>query len=114
MTASSFCSQCGFALAAQARFCSQCGTRVDDARSETAAVPVAAGERRQVAILFADLSGYTRLSRTQDPEETHKLLTRFFELVDGVIERLGGNVDKHIGDAVMGVFGAPIAYGNDV
>jgi class 3 adenylate cyclase/tetratricopeptide (TPR) repeat protein len=114
MTASSFCSQCGFALAPQARFCSQCGTRVEAAPGETAATSIAAGERRQVAILFADLSGYTRLSRAQDPEETHKLLTRFFELVDGVIERLGGNVDKHIGDAVMGVFGAPIAYGNDV
>ena len=106
------CPQCGAELAADARFCSQCGRRVDAPATKRAAPP--AGERRQVAILFADLSGYTRLSRTQDPEETHALLTRFFELVDGVIERFGGTIDKHIGDAVMGVFGAPIAHGNDV
>lgn len=108
----SLCVQCGAELQAGARFCSQCGRRVDTPAAESAAVP--AGERRQVAILFADLSGYTRLSRAQDPEETHALLTRFFELVDGVIERSGGTIDKHIGDAVMGVFGAPVAYGNDV
>src|SRR6185369_272304 len=38
---------------------------------------------------------------------------RYFELVDGLIEQCGGSIDKHIGDAVMGVFGAPVAYGND-
>ena len=108
----SLCPQCGAELPAGARFCSQCGQRVDAPAVERPTAP--AGERRQVAILFADLSGYTRLSRTQDPEETHALLTRFFELVDGVIERFGGTIDKHIGDAVMGVFGAPVAYGNDV
>ncbi|HEY3180421.1 MAG TPA: adenylate/guanylate cyclase domain-containing protein [Casimicrobiaceae bacterium] len=77
-----------------------------------AAVP--AGERRQVTVVFADLSGYTRLSSALDPEETHRLLTRFFERADAVITRWGGAIDKHIGDAVMGVFGAPVAYGNDV
>ena len=75
--------------------------------------PSPPAERRQVAILFADLSGYTHLSSTLDAEEVHRLLTRFFELVDGVISRLGGTIDKHIGDAVMAVFGAPVAHGND-
>ncbi len=70
-------------------------------------------ERRQVAILFADLSGYTRLSSMLDAEEVHRLLSRYFELVDGVISHLGGTIDKHIGDAVMAVFGAPVAHGND-
>ena len=42
------------------------------------------------------------------------MLTRYFELADGAIERLGGTIDKHLGDAVMGVFGAPIAHGNDI
>src|SRR5438105_737521 len=103
------CSDCHGALPAAARFCPHCGARV-----VAVAAPALAGERRQVTIVFADLSGYTRLSSTLDPEETHRLLTHFFERTDAVITRWGGAIDKHIGDAVMGVFGAPVAYGNDV
>ena len=71
------------------------------------------GELRQVTVLFADLSGFTKLSNERDPEEIHDILARFFEAVDGVIERYGGTIDKHIGDNVMAVFGAPVAHGND-
>ena len=71
------------------------------------------GERRQVTVLFADLSGYTKLSRQLDAEEVHGLLERFFDRVDGIVDQFGGSVDKHIGDCVMAVFGAPIAHGND-
>ena len=70
-------------------------------------------ERRQVTVLFADLSGFTALSRELDVEETHALLNRFFDAADAVVERYGGRIDKHIGDAVMAVFGAPIAHGDD-
>ena len=72
-----------------------------------------AGERRQVAILFADLSGFTELSRTLDPEDIHGLLERYFEVVDQTVARFGGTIDKHIGDGVMALFGAPTAHGND-
>ena len=99
------CAECRGALPQGPRFCPHCGARV--ATIESAPT----GERRQATIVFADLSGYTRLSSTLDPEETHRLLTRFFELTDAVITRWGGAIDKHIGDAVMGVFGAPVAYG---
>jgi class 3 adenylate cyclase/tetratricopeptide (TPR) repeat protein len=71
------------------------------------------GERRQVTVLFCDLAGYTALSRELDAEEVHALLERFFELVDGIVERFGGTIDKHIGDCAMAVFGAPVAHGND-
>jgi class 3 adenylate cyclase/tetratricopeptide (TPR) repeat protein len=77
------------------------------------AAPVSEGERRQVAVMFADLSGYTEFSRQLDAEEVHTLLERFFDEVDGIVGRFGGSVDKHIGDCVMAVFGAPIAHGND-
>jgi class 3 adenylate cyclase/tetratricopeptide (TPR) repeat protein len=70
-------------------------------------------ERRQVTVLFADLAGYTRLSNELDAEEVHNLLGRFFGLADGIVNRYGGTVDKHIGDCVMAVFGAPVAHGND-
>jgi class 3 adenylate cyclase len=77
-----------------------------------AVLPVA-GERRQVTILFADLSGFTALSQTLDPEELRDLVGRYTALVDGVIADYGGSVDKHIGDAVMALFGAPLAHDDD-
>src|SRR5690606_26212765 len=67
----------------------------------------------QVTVLFADLAGYTRLSRALDAEELHAIMERFFEAVDRVVVSYGGRVDKHIGDAVMAVFGAPVAHGDD-
>ena len=71
------------------------------------------GERRQVTVLFADISGYTKLSAAIDAEEAHALLGRFFDRSDAIIRDHGGTVDKHIGDSVMAVFGAPVAHGND-
>ena len=94
---------------------------LDAAASDGAEAPVRAGsrtdlgegERREVTVLFADLSGFTKLSSKLDAEETHALLNRFFETVDSIVVGYGGTVDKHIGDNVMAVFGAPVAHGND-
>jgi class 3 adenylate cyclase len=71
------------------------------------------GERRQVTVLFADLTGYTELSKLLDAEEIEGILTAFFEVADTAIVERGGIIDKHIGDCVMAVFGAPVAHGND-
>lgn len=71
------------------------------------------GERRQVTILFCDLVGFTAMSRELDAEDVHGVLEAFFELADRAVIEHGGTVDKHIGDCVMAVFGAPIAHGND-
>jgi class 3 adenylate cyclase len=71
------------------------------------------GERRQVTVLFADLTGYTELSKLLDAEEIEGILTAFFEVADTAIVEHGGIIDKHIGDCVMAVFGAPVAHGND-
>jgi class 3 adenylate cyclase/tetratricopeptide (TPR) repeat protein len=77
----------------------------------TAGTP--SGERRQVTVLFADLCGFTALSQTLDPEELGDLLGRYTKLVDDLVGRYGGTVDKHIGDAVMALFGAPVAHDDD-
>jgi len=87
---------------------------VDQATRKQPAVAVEPeGEQRQVTVLFADLAGYTALSKELDAEELHVLLGRFFECVDRIVHDHGGYVDKHIGDCVMAIFGAPIAHGND-
>ncbi|MDW9481318.1 AAA family ATPase [Sinorhizobium meliloti] len=70
-------------------------------------------ERRQVTVLFADIVGFTALSRQLDAEELHSLVDVFFQRVDPIVLAHGGYLNKHIGDCVMGVFGAPVAYGND-
>lgn len=79
----------------------------------TAAPSPQVAARRQVTVLFADLSGFTKLSNQLDAEELHALLQRFFAEVDQVVRNFGGSIDKHIGDAVMAVFGAPAAHSDD-
>lgn len=75
--------------------------------------PIDTSERRPVAVLYADLAQFTQLTAGRDPEETQRLLAQYFEAVDNVVLDHGGTVDKHIGDAVMALFGAPIAHGDD-
>ena len=108
------CTGCGGENPPAARFCGHCGTAL--AAAAAAAAPAARpaeGELRPVTVLFADLSGYTSFSENRDPEDVQNLLNDFFALTDGTIVRLGGTVDKHIGDCAMAVFGAPIAHGDD-
>ena len=71
------------------------------------------GTRRQVTVLFADISGFTQLSSELGAEATHDLLNRYFGVVDRIVEGYGGAIDKHIGDNVMAVFGAPKAHNDD-
>jgi class 3 adenylate cyclase/tetratricopeptide (TPR) repeat protein len=66
-----------------------------------------------VSVLFADLVGFTTLSEHRDPEEVRELLSRYFERCRTLIERYGGTVEKFIGDAVMAVWGTPIAREDD-
>jgi class 3 adenylate cyclase/tetratricopeptide (TPR) repeat protein len=110
------CQACGFANEATEQFCGGCGLPLAGtsvAATETRPVAEPQSDRRPVTVLFCDLVGYTRLSSVLDPEEVHGLLERFFALVDSIVDRFGGTIDKHIGDAAMALFGAPLARGND-
>ena len=96
-----FCGECGTPLAASAPRQLRPRLRRPDA------------ERRLVSVLFADLVGFTTLSEDRDAEEVRDLLSRYFETARQVIERYGGTVEKFIGDAVMAVWGAPVAHEDD-
>ena len=72
-----------------------------------------ASERRLVSVLFTDLVGFTSLAEDRDPEAVRDLLTRYFDTATEVIQRHGGTVEKFIGDAVMAVWGTPIAHEDD-
>jgi class 3 adenylate cyclase len=111
------CRDCGFVNEAAEQYCGGCGHVLGGAEAIVAVEPERAansdGDRRPVTVLFCDLVGYTQLSSVLDPEDVHALLERFFALVDATVDRFGGTIDKHIGDAVMALFGAPLARGND-
>jgi class 3 adenylate cyclase/predicted ATPase len=102
------CPVCGTPAEPADRFCGECGSPVSDA-----ARPAAAEERRLVSVLFADLVGFTTLSEHRDPEEVRELLERYFDRCRSLIERYGGTVEKFIGDAVMAVWGTPVAREDD-
>ena len=70
-------------------------------------------ELRHVSVLFCDLVGFTPLAEKRDPEEVRELLSGYFELARAIVARYGGIVEKFIGDAVMAVWGAPVAKEDD-
>jgi class 3 adenylate cyclase len=101
------CLDCGQENPEIAKFCLACGVALDrgpSARDE---------ERRVVTVLFVDLVGFTSRAETLDPEDVRAILDRYYDRVRTEIERFSGLVEKFVGDAVMAVFGAPVAYGDD-
>lgn len=84
-----------------------------DALNEAESGPPATEQRKQVTILFADISGFTKMAETMDPEEVHQTINALWEQLDTVIIEHGGTIDKHMGDAVMAFFGAPTAREDD-
>src|SRR3954454_15499891 len=121
-----FCENCGAALVANcpacgttpsspaARFCLNCGQALPGApTSPTAEDTGPVAERRICSVLFCDLVGFTPLSESRDPEEVRELLSRYFESARTVVARYGGTIEKFIGDAVMAVWGTPVALEGD-
>jgi len=105
------CAACGSANGPGAKFCGECGASLTAA---PAPIPSPAAERRLVTVLFADLVGFTSHAEARDPEDVRELLSRYFELCRTLIDRYGGTVEKFIGDAVMAVWGAPVAKEDDI
>ncbi len=89
-----------------ARFCSSCGARVRDTLQVHE-------ERKVVSVLFVDLVGSTAQADRRDPEDVRATLVPFYDGLRADIERFGGRVEKFIGDAVMALFGAPVAHEDD-
>ncbi len=134
------CPQCGTELPAAAKFCLECGHRLIAAPEALVSAPpppaetadyqprvlsytpkhladkiltnrsALEGERRQVTVLFADVAGFTRMAEKLDPEEVHRIMDRFFEIITAEVHRFEGTVNQYTGDGVMALFGAPIAH----
>jgi class 3 adenylate cyclase len=101
------CAACGQENTEVARFCLACGAALAEAQ------PAGREERRLVSVIFVDLVGFTSRAEKLDPEDARAILMPYHDAVRREIESFGGVVEKFIGDAVMGVFGAPTAFGDD-
>jgi class 3 adenylate cyclase len=124
------CSSCGHDNPDQAKLCLECGTAIEIRR---AGEPVATrnpldytpkhladkilqsksaleGERKQVTAMFADVKGSMELAEQLDPEEWHRILEHFFEILTEGVHRFEGTVNQYTGDGIMALFGAPIAH----
>ena len=101
------CPACGQENPDTSRFCGQCGTAL------VAAQPPPREERKVVTVLFTDLVGSTALAEGRDPEDVRATLSSYYAQLRAELERHGGTVEKFIGDAVMAVFGAPVAHEDD-
>lgn len=100
------CPQCGQENPEGFRICGMCG-------SSLAAVAPETEERKLISVLFVDLVGHTAASDQADPEDVRARLRPYHQLLKREIERYGGTVEKFVGDAVMAVFGAPVAHEDD-
>ena len=131
------CPACGAPVTATQKFCGECATPLKAAAAPTVRPEVApparpsarpapaptppvaplstapAEERRLVTALFCDLVGFTPLSAQLDPEEVRDIQAAYFDQMSAQIERYGGTVEKYAGDAVLALFGAPIAHEDD-
>ena len=114
------CLSCGFVNELGDKFCGGCGVPLAEAGAEKPGLPGGeqrevglSGDRRQLTIFFADLSGYTELSDALDAEDLHDLVGLIFDAVDRIVEDHGGTVHRHVGDEVMALFGTPVAHGDD-
>ena len=133
-----FCGQCAAQLASvcpfcetnnppENKFCGQCAAPLEKPAQPRFAAPESytpkhlaeliltskrslKGERKQVTVLFVDVSGFTSLSERLDPEDVHRLMTRAFELMLAEVHRYEGTVNQFLGDGIMALFGAPIAH----
>ncbi len=138
---SNICPSCGYSCPPDFAFCPKCGTEIAQIHvtrgSFKAATPISPHEarhaahahersqhhilakpeteadRRTVTILFADLCGFTALSEKIDPEVMQTLQNELFEELTEAVQSFGGFVDKFIGDALLALFGAPVAHEDD-
>jgi class 3 adenylate cyclase len=102
------CPNCGRDLPGEFPFCPFCAAPLDQSSPSTPAE-----ERKVVSVLFCDLVGFTARSNAADPEDVRARMRPYHSRLRTEIERYGGTVEKFVGDAVMAVFGAPVAHEDD-
>ncbi|MEJ2155145.1 MAG: adenylate/guanylate cyclase domain-containing protein [Desulfobacteraceae bacterium] len=117
------CPVCSATVPADSRYCSECGANLSAIASPAAHeedVPITGdrmvmnkGERRHITVLFSDLSNYTGLSESHDPEDVKNLLAEILGRGREIVKSYGGHVERVIGDEILAVFGLPKVHEDD-
>lgn len=109
------CTACGFPNPQAARYCFNCGNKLakSDSQSSVENFGTLAESRKNVAVIFADVSGFTALSEKMDPEEVREIINECFNYITSPVYELEGSIDKYIGDCVMILFGARYSHTDD-
>jgi class 3 adenylate cyclase len=133
------CPNCQQPVATGSKFCGQCGTRLDESKSSpnvpdpaaeiapersnqtpaalaekiTSAAIKPSGERREVTVLFVDVTNFTAASHSLDSEDVYEFINAAMSTLVEVVRQYGGTIDKFTGDGLMALFGAPVAHEND-
>src|SRR5919206_3387429 len=100
------CAECGAQSPDGAKFCFNCGARLEAPRRPE-------GERRFVTVLFADVVGSTAMGEEVEPDTIAEIMNGAFSVFNSSVARFGGTVSRLMGDAVLAIFGAPIAHEDD-
>lgn len=111
----SFCRQCKAPNPAMSSFCCHCGSQLSNEKTGASVqnYSTLSESRKNVAILFADVSGFTSLSEKLDPELVREIINDCFSYITAPVYELGGTIDKYIGDCVMVLFGARTIHMDD-
>jgi class 3 adenylate cyclase len=107
------CPKCGKINPPESKFCNECGQKLEKEEVIERKEPSIEGERKQVTVLFSDLSGYTALSEKLDPEEVKEIMTQVFGEITSIVNKYDGSIQKFMGDAVVAFFGVPKAHEDD-
>ncbi|HPQ46364.1 MAG TPA: adenylate/guanylate cyclase domain-containing protein [Clostridia bacterium] len=107
------CSKCGNPNPKLARFCLSCGTGLDARGEEEETADKLSENRKNVAVIFADISRFTAISEKLDPEEVRSIINNCFQYITKPVYELEGTIDKYMGDCVMILFGARYAHNDD-
>jgi len=107
------CPECGKGNPPRSKFCNECGQKFEKEGTAGRKEPSLEGERKQVTVLFSDLSGYTAMSERLDPEEVREIMNQILGGIASIVNKHDGSVEKFIGDAIVALFGVPKAHEDD-
>jgi len=108
------CPQCGVINLPSGKFCDNCGKGLKEISPTEKTILLAKSERKNVTVLFSDISGYTAMTEKLDPEETKEIMGKIFGEISSVISKYEGFIEKYVGDAVMAIFGVPKSHEDDL